>query len=745
MLIPVSVSRGFTPFLTSLIVCFSACFSVGLQGGSSLHAQQKQPAKANGKSIQLPWLEEPLLLHQPVKQRSPEEQRKLDASAWYMTGQLLQGRNDFRGALQAYKNAVRIDPKSITIHRAIIPLAFSLNQQNDAIDYAKRAVLLDPNDHQLLHQLGIYMYSRRQIPEAIKLLTQAARSKRLNKHSVNNVLLQRDLATIYKVTGDKKKAANAFEVVFDALVNPKKYNLNFRVRSVLNADPRTSFQVVGESFLEDKRFDLAIKAFEQAAKTPRGNPALLSYNLAQVYQKTGKNKKALTEIKKYFSAKLSVKGKSAYELYATILKSLKQEEKLLKKIELLAKNDPENGPVRYYLAERYLEKKQFKQAEKTYREALLLLKNAEGYLGLVKIYRLQKQPEKLLHALETVSQVTTQTAEIDKEIKLISQQKGLVDQLVALGEKWAAGDEPKIRYAHAYLLAKIAAEAKQTKPTIKFYRLALQARPAQATTIYDELGGYLLISQKYDEAAKVFREALNTPAIAGSKPNFLFRISQAYEFGGKTKEALEAIREARKIIPTIALLHYQEGWILYHSKQNDKAITTFEEVINKFPQRQNQSIVRRCRSLLSSIYVQAGNLKKGEEVLEKVYQETPNDPGVNNDLGYLYADHGKNLEKAEAMIRKALKADPENAAFLDSMGWVLYKREKYKEALPYIQKAVKKTTGGDSTLWEHLGDIYIKLKQKEQATNAYKKSLEEAKKSKPLDPKRIKKIEDKLK
>ncbi len=741
MLISVSVFRGYPLLLTSLLVSLF----VGLQGFSSAHAQQKQPAKVKGKSIQLPWQEEPLLPHQPIKQRSPKDQRKLDASAWYMTGQLLQGRNDFNGALQAYKNAVRIDPDSIAIYRAIIPLAFSLNLQNDAIHYAKRAVILDPNDHRLAHQLGVFMYSIRQVPEAIKLLTQAVNSKRLNKHSVDNVLLQRDLATIYKVTGDKKKAADAFEIVFDALVNPEKYNLNLRARGILNADPRTSFQVVGESFQEDKRYALAIKAFEQAVKAPRGNPALLSYNLAQVYQATGKSKKALDEIEKYFAAKLTAKGKSPYELYATILKSLKQEQGLLKKIESLAKANPENGPIRYYLAERYLEKKKIELAEKTYREALILSKDAEGYLGLVKIYRLQKQPKKLLLALENVGQITTQTAEINKEIKLISQQKELVHQLVALGEKWAAGDEPKIRYAHAYMLAKIAAEAEQTKPTIKFYRLALQARPAQATTIYDELGGYLLISQKYDEAAKVFREALNTPAIAGSKPNFLFRISQAYEFGGKTKKALEAIREARKIIPTIALLHYQEGWIFYHSKQNDKAITTFEEVINKFPQSQNQSIVRRCRSLLSNLYVQAGNFKKGEEVLEKVYQETPNDPGVNNDLGYLYADHGKNLEKAEAMIRKALKAEPENAAFLDSMGWVLYKREKYKEALPYIQKAVKKTTGGDSTLWEHLGDIYIKLKQKKQATDAYKKSLEEAKKSKPINPKRIKKIEAKLK
>ncbi len=38
----------------------------------------------------------------------------------------------------------------------------------------------------------------------------------------------------------------------------------------------------------------------------------------------------------------------------------------------------------------------------------------------------------------------------------------------------------------------------------------------------------------------------------------------------------------------------------------------------------------------------------------------PDDPGPNNDLGYLYAEQGKNLEKAESMIRKALQEEPES-------------------------------------------------------------------------------------
>ena len=41
-------------------------------------------------------------------------------------------------------------------------------------------------------------------------------------------------------------------------------------------------------------------------------------------------------------------------------------------------------------------------------------------------------------------------------------------------------------------------------------------------------------------------------------------------------------------------------------------------------------------------------------------QRNPDDPGPNNDLGYLYAEQGKNLEKAESMIRKALQEEPDS-------------------------------------------------------------------------------------
>ena len=121
--------------------------------------------------------------------------------------------------------------------------------------------------------------------------------------------------------------------------------------------------------------------------------------------------------------------------------------------------------------------------------------------------------------------------------------------------------------------------------------------------------------------------------------------------------------------------------------RNDEAIKVFQDLLKRFAD--NDEVVKLAHSSLSIIYVNQGDYAKGEAELEILFQKTPDDPGLNNDLGYLYAEQGKNLEKAESMIRKAVQEEPDKPAYLDSLGWVLFKRGKVKEALEPLQKAVE--------------------------------------------------------
>jgi tetratricopeptide (TPR) repeat protein len=218
---------------------------------------------------------------------------------------------------------------------------------------------------------------------------------------------------------------------------------------------------------------------------------------------------------------------------------------------------------------------------------------------------------------------------------------------------------------------------------------------------------------------------------------------------GKVDEALELIRKSSGNAPDNPRLKLLLGEMLVKHGRNDEAIKVYQELLKKFSAIDD--VVKIAHSNLSIIYVNLGDYAKGEAELEVLFQKTPEDAGVNNDLGYLYAEQGKNLEKAEAMIRKAVQEEPERPAYLDSLGWVLFKRGKVKQALEPLEKAVelqkveekKGQAPPDATIREHLGDVYLSLQDVDKAKAIWLEAEQIAAKSVPPD-KRLPEIRKKI-
>ena len=98
------------------------------------------------------------------------------------------------------------------------------------------------------------------------------------------------------------------------------------------------------------------------------------------------------------------------------------------------------------------------------------------------------------------------------------------------------------------------------------------------------------------------------------------------------------------------------------------------------------------------------------------------------------------------MIRKAVASEPDNAAYQDSLGWVLFKLGKYEEAREPLEKACRLSTGtGDGTLWDHLGDVYHRLKLMDKAVEAWERALAITEQEAGADPQLKERLQDKLK
>jgi tetratricopeptide (TPR) repeat protein len=127
---------------------------------------------------------------------------------------------------------------------------------------------------------------------------------------------------------------------------------------------------------------------------------------------------------------------------------------------------------------------------------------------------------------------------------------------------------------------------------------------------------------------------------------------------------------------------------------------------------------------VASLYHRIGQKQSSEEVMLQVLEMQPDHAPANNDLGYAWADEGRNLKRAEAMIRIAVKAEPDNQSFLDSLGWVLYKRGRFAEAHKYLVEAIGPAALPDPIVLDHLGDVLYRLNRHDEAVKQWQRSLD---------------------
>jgi tetratricopeptide (TPR) repeat protein len=113
-----------------------------------------------------------------------------------------------------------------------------------------------------------------------------------------------------------------------------------------------------------------------------------------------------------------------------------------------------------------------------------------------------------------------------------------------------------------------------------------------------------------------------------------------------------------------------------------------------------------------------------EEVLQQVLALDPKNAAANNDLGFAWSDRGTKMAESEAMIRIAVDAEPDNQAFLDSLGWVLYKRAKFAEARTYLEKAIGSAALPDPLVIDHYGDVLYRLGDVQGASKQWARALE---------------------
>lgn len=88
-------------------------------------------------------------------------------------------------------------------------------------------------------------------------------------------------------------------------------------------------------------------------------------------------------------------------------------------------------------------------------------------------------------------------------------------------------------------------------------------------------------------------------------------------------------------------------------------------------------------------YQEALNFTVSEQDFKKILKLEPDNAVVLNAYGYTLTINTSRYQEAYELIKKALDIVPNDPATIDSMGWVLYKLERFPEAVKYLSLAYK--------------------------------------------------------
>jgi tetratricopeptide (TPR) repeat protein len=373
---------------------------------------------------------------------------------------------------------------------------------------------------------------------------------------------------------------------------------------------------------------------------------------------------------------------------------------------------------------------------------------------------------------------------IEGEIKALAADPAGTKKLLAVAVQIAKEKEQPFNYTGAYILARAAQQLKDLEAGKVLYQVCTSEadKLKSSTKLAQAFAGLISLldqQKKYDEVEKFCQEFLEKTEKkdgAGQLESFRLNVLQemirAMVKQGKKEQALKIAENLVKKKPDHPLYVNFKGLVERELGKYEDAAKTWEDLLALIQKREEglndeeakqafKEFGRQIRLQLSNVYVDLNRIDKASEHLKALLAVDPDDPGVNNDLGYIWADHDMNLDEAEKMIRKALdedrkrrkkekpelkpEEDKDNAAYLDSLGWVLFKKKKFQEAKEPLLKAVAQEDGKHVEIYDHLGDIHMALGEKAEAIAIWKKGLElatEEKREKEIKTKVEKKLKE---
>lgn len=598
------------------------------------------------------------------------------ALASFSMGVLLEGQRD-PAVLTNYRRAIELQPNCQLLYVRLASQYMLRGEAAKAVSVLEEACRHNPRSLDAWLYLAQLYQMLRQLDAAEKAGQQAIRAAPANS---------KGYIQLASICLDRKDDARALEILEQALTRVDDRLPILRLLGDLHSlKIGARAQAVASPHLKQ-----AIQYYQQAAAMPPDDlsPAYLQ-RLGDLYILSRQINEAIpcfTNVIVRQPDDVALQKKLALCYMA-----VGNRNKALEYLRAIAGREPENVEIQYYLGELYEGLDDWNDAAASYKAACAVTpQEAQPYLKLALLY-LKSDPDQAFATLQA-------------GLQQMPDDKRILELL-----------------AHAYLQADRPEQA-----LTAFERLRIVgSRESEAVLtprFYFSYGVTALRCKRFDLAAILFQEALERdPAFLEASLRLAF-----LELNRKQPQAaLDLMREAVWLRPDDPNAYYYFGIIASRSEDYRAAIEAFEKVA-ALAEHDPQGAL-----LLDSGYYfnlgtacdRDGQWERAEALIERALEMDSENAEAFNYLAYTWAEKGIKLDRARAYVGHALDLDPDNAAFVDTLGWIDFKKGCLEAALEQIQNALA-LMPDDPTIAEHLGDVLAALHRMDEARQWWRYCLQ---------------------
>jgi len=364
---------------------------------------------------------------------------------------------------------------------------------------------------------------------------------------------------------------------------------------------------------------------------------------------------------------------------------LKNPENAALEIQKLVQTFPAEDRYPLMLGDLYLKTNQYSKAKQQF-DLSLSMNNFNTYLSLADYYKLTKNNDSSIYFLSKA--FATPAINIDLKIPVMLSFYNLLEKNPSMSNQ-ANQLLDSMQVAHT---------ADPKFWSIKGDFALLENNPQKAQFAFQEV-------LKFDQSKYVIWEELLK--IVTNNRNF--------------DTALLYVNKAIELFPSQPFLFYIKGLSSFMLADYQNAISSLETGKNLVLEP-NQMYLEMFIYLGES-YHKINNNDRSDAAFEKVLEYDPKNSYVLNNYAYYLALRNEKLAIAEKMGQQLIEINPEDANYLDTYAWVLFKSEKYAQALPIIEKAIALGGENKAAVLEHFGDILWKNGKTELALEKWEKAL----------------------